>query len=49
MVLKYDYSLYKIPNKWEDFYDQSTADFVYSKHKSYFDYFGYDKDSWKKV
>ena len=46
---KYDYSLYKIPNKWEDFYDQSTADFVYSKHKSYFDYFGYDKDSWKKI
>jgi hypothetical protein len=46
---KYDYSLYKIPNKWEDFYDRSTADFVYSKHKSYFDYFGYDKDSWKKI
>ena len=45
---KYDYSLYKIPNKWEDFYDQSTADFVYSKNQSYFDYFGYDKNSWKK-
>ena len=44
----HDYSLYKIPNKWEDFYDQSTADFVYSKNQSYFDYFGYDKNSWKK-
>jgi len=44
----HDYSLYKMPNKWEDFYDQSTADFVYSKNQSYFDYFGYDKNSWKK-
>jgi len=44
----YDYSLYKIPNKWQDFYDQSTADFIYTKNQSYFDYFGYDKNSWKK-
>ena len=45
----FDYTLYKIPNKWEDFYDQSTADYVYNKHQGYFDYFGYNKNSWKKI
>jgi hypothetical protein len=44
----FDYTLYKIPNKWGDFYDQPTADLVYNKYQSYFDYFGYDKNSWKK-
>ena len=46
---KFDYTLYKTPNKWEDFYDHSTADFVYNKYQGYFDYFGYDKNSWKKI
>ena len=46
---KFDYTLYKTPNKWEDFYDHSTADFVYNKYQGYFDYFGYDKNSWTKI
>lgn len=45
---RFDYSLYKTPNNWQDFYDQSTADMVYVKYKNYFDFFRYEKDSWKK-
>jgi hypothetical protein len=45
----FDYSLYKIPNKWQHFYDKSHADLVYSKHQTYFEYFGYDKNSWEQI
>lgn len=33
---------------WRDFYDKSLADLVYYGTQSYFELFGYDKNSWKK-
>ena len=33
---------------WRDFYDKSLADLVYYGNQSYFELFGYDKNSWKK-
>ena len=33
---------------WKDYYNQSIADLVYYNFLNYFEFFGYDKDSWKK-
>lgn len=33
---------------WKDFYDKSIADTIYFASQNYFDFFGYDKNSWKK-
>lgn len=33
--------------KYQKYYNEKNARFVYSKLKNYFDIFGYDKDSWK--
>jgi hypothetical protein len=32
---------------YKRFYNQENADLIYGKLKPYFEYFGYDKDSWK--
>ncbi len=31
---------------YQKYYNQELADLVYNNLKEYFDYFGYDKDSW---
>lgn len=33
---------------WKDFYDKNVADTIYYATQNYFDFFGYDKNSWKK-
>lgn len=33
---------------WRDFYTPQLADLVYYSCQNYFDFFGYDKNSWKK-
>jgi hypothetical protein len=33
----------------KDYYNQETANIVYTNYKEYFDLFGYDKDSWKTL
>jgi hypothetical protein len=32
---------------FKEYYNQETANIVYTNYKEYFDLFGYDKDSWK--
>jgi hypothetical protein len=32
---------------WQDFYNQKTADLVFTKLEQQFNFFGYDKNSWK--
>ena len=34
-------------NSWKEYYDEEIADVVYKKLKIDFDYFNYDKNSWK--
>ena len=34
---------------WKDFYNQEIADYVYDNLKKQFEFFGYNKDSWKEV
>lgn len=33
----------------KDYYNEETANIVYTNYKEYFDLFGYDKDSWKTL
>lgn len=35
-------------NDWRDFYTPQLADLVYYSSQNYFEFFGYDKNSWKK-
>jgi hypothetical protein len=44
---KMNTGLYTKPVK--DYYNQETANIVYTNYKEYFDLFGYDKDSWKTL
>ena len=39
----------KINYNWKDMYNQKNADIVYYNNSYYFDLFGYDKNSWKKI
>jgi len=36
------------PNYWKKYYNQSMADLVYYNHPDTFEFFGYDRDSWKE-
>ena len=44
---EYEDKMGKKRKPWKSFYDQETADVLYSKLKCEFDYFNYDKNSWK--
>jgi len=33
---------------WQDYYNQERADLVFYNLRNYFEFFGYEKDSWKK-
>jgi hypothetical protein len=33
---------------WKDYYNQTIADLVYYNFSNYFEFFGYNKDSWKE-
>lgn len=39
---------WKLPEDWRDYYTQETADLVFGLFKQDFEFYGYDRNSWKK-
>ena len=48
LISPYAISGYNLPSRWQEYYNQETADIVYNSGFNYFETFGFEKDSWKK-